>query len=183
MTLIELLVVVTIGSIVLSMAVPNFREFVSRNRLDGAAQGVLLSLQRARSEAIRRGEQVTMRLNGVAGSKDWGSGWIAFVDRNRNGQLDAGEEVLIEQAALTAPLSLFASSSFNTTLAFNRDGRLTGAGGLFVVCDGGVLVEDGRSRSRAVLVNGAGRARIAARNGAEVPLTETGTAVSGCSIS
>jgi len=179
-TLIELMVVLAIAAIVLWQAVPNFREFVARNRLDGAAQAMLVSLQIARSEAMRRGEQVTMRLSGAAGSRNWGGGWIAFVDGNRNGELDADEEIVIEQAALTSPLSLFSSSSFDTTVAFSRDGRLTGAGGVFVVCEGGVLTEDGRSRSRAVVVNGAGRARMAARNASEVPLTDSGV-VTSCS--
>lgn len=178
-TLIEVMIVLGIAAILLAAAVPSFREFVARNRLDGAAQDLLASLQLARSEAMRRGAQVTMRLAGAADSKDWGSGWTMFVDNNRDGVLDVNEEVIRQGMALNAPLTLIGSSGFGTTVAFNRDGRLTNAGGYFVFCQDGVLTEDGRSRSRAVLVNGAGRVRMAARNSSDVPVTDTG-AVTSC---
>jgi Tfp pilus assembly protein FimT len=83
--------------------------------------------------------------------------------------------------ALTAPLTLVGSSSFDTVIAFNRNGQLTNAGGGYLVlCEGGVLTEGGQSRSRAVLVNGAGRVRMAARNSSSVPVTDTG-AITSCS--
>jgi len=179
-TLIEVMMVLAIAAIILAAAVPNFREFVARNRLDSAAQDLLASLQLARSEATRRGAQVTLRLDGTAGSKNWGSGWTMFVDTDRDGVLDTGEEVIRRGMALTAPLSLYGSSGFDTFIAFDRDGRLTNAGGgYFVLCQGGALTEGGQSRSRALLVNGAGRARMAARNSSNVPLTDTG-AVTSC---
>jgi type IV fimbrial biogenesis protein FimT len=178
-TLIELMIVVGIAAVLLAFAVPSFREFVVRNRLDSAAQELLTSLQFARSEATRRGVQITLRLSGAAGSRDWGGGWTMFVDADRDGVLDPGEEEIRQGMALRAPLTLVGSSSFQTVIAFNRDGRLTDAGGgHLVLCDGGVLTENGRSRSRAVLVNGAGRVRMAARNSSGVPVTDTGTIAS-----
>jgi type IV fimbrial biogenesis protein FimT len=179
-TLIEVMVVLGIASIILALAVPNFRDFVARNRLDGAAQDMMASLQLARSEATRRGGQVTLRLDGTAGSKNWGSGWTMFADTDRDGVLDTGEEVIRQGMALTAPLTLIGSSNFGTIVAFDRDGRLTNAGGYFVLCQGGALTEGGQSRARAVLVNGAGRVRMAARNSSNVPVTDTG-AVTSCS--
>jgi len=179
-TLVELMVVVAIAAIILGLAVPNFREFIARNRLDGAAHELMATLQFARSEAQRRGAQVTLRLAGTAGSKDWGSGWAMFVDTDRDGALDVGEEVIRQGMALTAPLTLIGSSGFDTFIAFNRDGRLTNAGGgYFVLCQDGALTEDGQSRSRAVLINGAGRVRMATRNSSNVPVTDTG-AVTSC---
>lgn len=178
-TLIEVMMVLAIAAIILAAAVPNFREFVARNRLDSAAQDLLASLQLARSEATRRGAQITLRLDGTAGSKNWGSGWTMFVDADRDGVLDTGEEVIRRGMALTAPLSLYGSSGFDTLIAFDRDGRLTSAGGYFVLCQGGALTEGGQSRSRALLVNGAGRVRMAARNSSNVPVTDTG-AVTSC---
>ncbi len=179
-TLIEVMMVLTIAAILLAAGIPFFREFVARNRLDSAAQDLLTSLQFARSEATRRGGQVTLLLSGTADSADWGSGWSMFVDTNRDEALDAGEEVIRQGMALAAPLSLFGSSGFKNFIAFDRDGRLTETGGGYLVlCDGGKLEDGGRSRSRAVLVNGAGRVRMAARNSSNVPVTDTG-AVTSC---
>ena len=168
-----------IVAVLLAFGLPAFREFMARSRLDAAAQDLMTSLQFARSEATRRGAQVTLRLDGAPGSRNWGSGWSMFVDANQDGALNTGEEVIRKGTALTGPLTLFGSANFETFVAFNRDGRLTSAGGHFVLCDGGVLTEDGQSRSRAVLVNGAGRVRMAARDGGNVPVTDTG-AVSSC---
>ena len=175
----EVMVVLSIVALLLAFGVPSFREFVARSRLDGAAQELMTALQFARSEATRRGAQITLRLDGTAGSKNWGGGWTMFVDADRDGVLDTGEEVIRQGMALTAPLTLFGSANFDTIVAFNRDGRLTSAGGVFVLCQGGTLTEAGQSRSRAVLVNGAGRVRMAARNGSNVPVTDTG-AVTSC---
>ena len=173
-TLIEVMIVLGIAAILLAAAVPSFREFVVRNRLDGAAHELMATLQFARSEATRRGEQVTLRLTGTAGSKDWGSGWTMFVDTDRDGVLDAGEEVIRQGMALTAPLRLKGSANFDTTIAFDRDGRMTSGGGYLALCQGDKLTDDGQSRSRAVLINGAGRVRMAARNSSNVPVTDTG---------
>ena len=179
-TLIEVMTVVGIVAVLLAVGVPSFREFVARNRLDGAAQELMTSLNYARSEATRRGAQVTVRLAGTAGSKNWGSGWSMFVDADGDGTLDAGEEVIKQGMAVPAPLTVIGSSGFHTFVAFNRDGRLTNAGsGYFVLCEGPSLTEGGQSRARAVLVNGAGRVRMAARNSSNVPVTDTG-AVTSC---
>ena len=93
-----------------------------------------------------------------------------------DGVLDDGEKPPVrEGAALQAPLTLYGSEGFETLVAFDREGRLTGAGGYFVLCEGDELKQDGHWRSRAVLVNGTGRVRMAARDdGRGVLLTDSG---------
>ncbi len=179
-TLIELMVALTIFALLLGIAVPSFRGFVAANRLSSTAQDFLASLQLARSEAMKRGAQISLSHSATPGSGNWGSGWTMFVDTNGNGALDVGEQVLRDGAALTAPLTLLASANFGTFIAFNRDGRLTNAGGgVFVLCQGTALLEDGQSRARAVLVNGAGRVRMARdSNGDGIPETDTGPVAS-----
>lgn len=180
-TLIELMITLAIAAILLGVALPNFRAFVAANRLSGSAQEFLVALQLARSEAIRSGGQVTLRLNATAGSADWGSaGWTMFADTNGNGALDAGEQVLRDGMPLPAQLTLIGSANFATFIAFDRDGRLASpGGGVFVLCQGSALTEDGQSRSRAIVVNGAGRVRMARNNAAGVPQSDTGS-VAGC---
>jgi type IV fimbrial biogenesis protein FimT len=179
-TIIESMIVIGIAAVLLAFAVPGFREFVVRSRLDSAAQEMLTTLQFARSEAARRGAQVTLRLDATPGSKNWGGGWTMFIDADRDGTLDVGEEVVRQGMALQPPLTLYGSGNFDTLIAFTREGRLNNAGGgILVLCQGPELTEGGRSRSRAVLVNGAGRVRMAARNSSNVPLSDTGT-VAGC---
>jgi type IV fimbrial biogenesis protein FimT len=180
-SMIEVLIVLTIAAILLGVGVPNLQQYLASNRVVSTSQELYTALQFARSEAMRRGQQVTMRHTGTAGSRDWTSGWTMFVDANGNGAIDAGDETLRVGATQAAPLTVFASANFASFVAFDGNGRLTTAGGgTFVVCHGPDLVVAGQARSRAVLVNGAGRVRPALdTNNDRVPEKDTG-AVAAC---
>lgn len=180
-SLIEVLIVLTIAAILLGVGIPNLQAYLASSRVVSGSQELYTALQYARSEAMRRGLQVSMRHNGTAGSRDWTSGWSMFVDTNGNGAIDAGEETLRVGIAQPAPLTIFASANFASFIAFDGNGRLTNAGGgTFVVCYGTNLVDSGQPRSRAVLVNGAGRVRPGLdANNDGVPEKDTG-AVGAC---
>lgn len=179
-SLIELLVVLSIAAVLLGIGVPNMQQYIVSSRLSSASNEFFTALNVARSEAVRRGLQVTVITNGTAGSRDFTAGWTMFVDNNANGALDAGEEVLRVGAALDAPMTTFGSANFGTLIAFDSTGRLTSGGGSFVLCHGTALVADGIARSRAVVVNSAGRVRMGVMNSSQVPVTDTG-AVTSCS--
>lgn len=181
LSLIEVLVVMAIAAILLGIGVPNMQTFILNNRLASSTHEFYTALQFARSEAVRRGEQITLVHGGTAGSGNWGAGWTMFVDTNRNTAQDAGEETLRAGAPLEAPLTLYGNANFANFIAFDAGGRLTTAGGgAFVVCHGANLVEDGQSRARAVLVNGAGRVRFGLdSNNDGVPEKDSG-AVASC---
>lgn len=70
-TLIELLIAITVLGVLMTMAAPSFFELVNRNRLKSAAFDLVVSLNYARSEAIKRNADatVTPALGG------WSSGW------------------------------------------------------------------------------------------------------------
>ena len=182
-SLIELLVVMAIAAVLLGIGVPNMQQYVVSSRLSTAANDFFTALNLARSEAVRRGAQVTLITNGAANSRDWTSGWTMFVDANSNGALDGGEEVLRVGAAQDAPMTTFGSANFGTSVSFDSTGRLTSGGGSFVICHGTALVADGIARSRALILNSAGRARIAFdSDGDKIPETDTG-AVPSCTNS
>lgn len=106
-----------------------------------------------------------------------------FVDTDRDGALTAGEEVIRAGAALDGVMTMFGSANFATSLAFDSTGRLTSGGGSFVICNGTQLVADGQARSRAIVVNASGRARVATdANNDLIPETDTG-AVPNCTNS
>lgn len=175
-SLVELLVVIAIAAILLGVGVPNMQSYIASSRLAASANDLYTALTLARSEAVRRQARVALAHHGAANSRDWTNGWSMFVDANGNGALDAGEEVLRVGAPLDAPLTNFASANFANFIAFDRTGRLANAGGgSFVICHGTTLVVDGEQRSRAVLVNGSGRVRLALdSDGDRIPETDTG---------
>jgi len=96
-TLIELLVSMSVLAILMSLAVPNFSTLIARQRLLTTVTEFYAAVNLTRSEAIKRGSQVSVAANdGVS----WKSGWTVFVDNNANGHADAGEVVLFSHDAL-----------------------------------------------------------------------------------
>jgi type IV fimbrial biogenesis protein FimT len=78
-TLIELMITIAVAAILLSIGVPSFQNIIRENRLATQANELITALNLARSEAIRRGQNVTVTPNGG----DWNSGWVvAAIDPN-----------------------------------------------------------------------------------------------------
>ena len=88
-TLIELMVTIAVVAILTTVAVPGFRDLIRNNRVTTQTNEVVSALNFARTEAIKRGRSVTVRLQPV------GDGWSAtvstadadlrFVDRRDSG--------------------------------------------------------------------------------------------------
>jgi type IV fimbrial biogenesis protein FimT len=199
-TLIEVMIVVGIVAVLATLAAPNLIELVVRNRLDTAANEFMTVLSFARSEAIRRGVPVSIRRVSAA-PQDWTEGWEVFVDIDGNGErslADSREELIRVGQPLAPSLTLRSSAVVGTALPFTAEGRvavkLNGvvvtlddgtdfyrSRAIFVLCYDGVLRQGTRSRSRAVLLNTAGRARPGAdSNGNGVPEDAFGNDISSC---
>ena len=63
-TIIELMTALVIAGILLSLAIPSFRELLARNRVEGVAGELSTDLQYARSEAVSRNTQVGLIAGG-----------------------------------------------------------------------------------------------------------------------
>ncbi|TNF61933.1 MAG: prepilin-type N-terminal cleavage/methylation domain-containing protein, partial [Burkholderiales bacterium] len=59
-TLIELMVTITVLAVLLGVGVPSFQATIQGNRITTAANDLVAALQYARSEAVRRGVNVTV---------------------------------------------------------------------------------------------------------------------------
>lgn len=88
-TLVELLVTLAVFAILVGLAAPQLRTLLIRRTVSSQAESLSAGLRLARSEAIKRGQYVTMCASNNAesatptclanGASDWGSGWIVFV--------------------------------------------------------------------------------------------------------
>jgi len=77
-TLIELMVVVALAAILAAMAAPNFKSFVSGQRVKTAASDFVMTAIFARSEAIKRNTDVTIT-SVTSGGTGWKDGWTVAV--------------------------------------------------------------------------------------------------------
>jgi type IV fimbrial biogenesis protein FimT len=111
-TLIEMLTTMAVAGIVLAIAAFSFKDVLWRNQVNTAANDFVTALNFARSEAVTRGQSVTVcrSINGTteddpaaavpvpscstAAGAGWETGYIVFVDANGNGERDTNEELL-----------------------------------------------------------------------------------------
>lgn len=182
-TLIELLVILTISAILVAMAVPSFQALIQSNRISGAANSMLSSMDLARSEAIRRGNNVTVCRstnadapgaacsNAAAGGfngDDWAAGWIVFAKapgNNAIGAVEAGDEIIYrQQPPADAQQRLIVEGTANPQrVSFNLRGLALGGGFM-----GTTLFFDYRDKAvatrsnmaRCIAVNAQGRPHV-----------------------
>lgn len=163
-TLLELMVVLAVSAILLTIAIPGFASLASNSRLTSATNELVSALHLARSEAIKRNSRTTLckSTNGLACSDSggWHQGWMVFHDANSNATLDAGEEVILYQAALTAEIRLAGNEPVSQYVSYSSIGAtqmVSGAfqAGTFTVCQHSSVENAGRK----IIISSTGRVR------------------------
>jgi len=98
-TLVELMIVVVIVAIVLTIAVPGFRDVLLRNRMAGKLNELVAAMQMARSEAIKNNMNAVFckstngtSCNGIA-TDSWSEGWLVWLNTDGDTNVDADEIV------------------------------------------------------------------------------------------
>lgn len=133
----------SIASVVSAWAVPGTEHWMNDARLSSQANGLLADLALARNESIRHGKRVVLCVSrdGVscASSGSWQEGRIAFVDDNNNAQRDAGETVLLTEAAAATGWSITGNSNVARYVSYHPLGmaRLVSGGfqaGTITIC-------------------------------------------------
>ena len=176
-TLIELLVVLAIAIIITTTAVPSFRSFIQNNRISTSAHQFVSSLNLARSEAVKRGERVTMckssNSSTCSNAGGWEQGWIVFVDNNDNGLREAGTEELIRtQGALGGSTTLAGQDDVDNHISYAGTGfaQLV-SGGTLNINKSTLLLCDSRNfgdHARAIIISTTGSVRSTSATDASV---------------
>lgn len=98
-TLIELMIVIAIASILMTLAVPSFSLMINNSKVTSATNEFIGSLNLARSEALKRSNNVSLCMSANTaysaclspvpdGTSYTEKGWIVFSDCNANGVID-----------------------------------------------------------------------------------------------
>jgi type IV fimbrial biogenesis protein FimT len=129
-TLVELMVSLAIVAVMMGLAVPSYRYAINSSRISSDSDNLLIALQLARTEAIRRGLSVSVcssNANGSAcsGSNNWKTGWLVFVDVNNNASYDGGDALVRQQPALASANAVSADNN-TSAVRFNREGIASG---------------------------------------------------------
>jgi type IV fimbrial biogenesis protein FimT len=162
LTLVEVLIGVALGALLLAVAMPGYREWITRYELASHAEQLAASLELARSEAIKRGLRVNLcpAPDGAhcAAGAAWDAGWLVYVDADPDGRNADDEPVLRVEHPTAAAIRIRANRPVDAYVSFTGLGvaRLLGGGlqmGTFTLCRQGmpahkvVLANSGRVRT------------------------------------
>jgi type IV fimbrial biogenesis protein FimT len=112
-TIIELMVVMVIVGLVVTLAMPSFTNLNQGSQMTAIANELIGVFNRARGEAIRRGQAVEVTsVNG-----NWSNGYKIWVDIDQDGVLDAGTGDANEL--------IYLQSSFDSGITFTFDSQVT----------------------------------------------------------
>lgn len=157
-TILELMLAVAIVAIVAGFAVPSFLSTVRANRTVTINNELVSALTLARSEAIKRGNRVTVcptadQTTCLAGGT-WESGWMVFEDPAGAGTVDSGEDILRVWEAATGGTTIRAAGSFSNFVSFVGSGETRAAPSntdSFYVCNKEGELANGRTITVGVI--------------------------------
>lgn len=183
-TLIELMVTLAVAAILLTIGVPSFRDLMIKSRLSGQVQEFYGALGYARSEAIKRGNYVSICKSADGSScgdntVSWSNGWIVFANNDNDSpavrDISPNEEPLLRVfPALPSNYTLNANS-FTNYITYDRFG-MANTNGTFVFCANS---DESKARAIAVITT---RPRIATdTDGDGIPNTKSdGSNLTSC---
>jgi len=132
-SLIELMITIALAGILMAVAAPSMQKMFKTNRVQTEASSFVGDLMLARTEAIKRGQNVSVCVssNGVdcLTTNTWNQGWIVFSDSTAacTGATSANPAVKVRKAFSTAD-TLVASVASTACVTFNREGFTSNLG-------------------------------------------------------
>lgn len=121
-TLIELMVTIAVAVVLLTVAVPSFRNLIARNELTTAANAWVGALSTARAEAVKRNQSVALCGEDDTPTSGIGSGCSATLAGQVRYLPRGGGGVEALHAALTDSISQSLEIVSSTTVRFRGDG-------------------------------------------------------------
>jgi len=160
-TLAELMVTLAIGTMLVSIAVPNMRSMTLDSKQRGGVNELVSAMHLARTTAVTTNSRVTVCASddgAGCGTVAWQKGWIAFVDLDGDRAVDPGESIIRTGAEIDG--MTISSSEFSNFFVYRPNGRIMSTvisvnSGEFAVCD-----YRGSEHARRIVLDISGRPRV-----------------------
>lgn len=159
--MIELLIVVSILGTLIALAMPSFQDTIEAANTNSQIKVMLTTLNLARSEAIKRGDDVHVCASEDGADCDadaWSDGWMVFHDANGDadgtaGSVDGGDTIIRVFDTLGASSTMtFTADIFSyNSLGFSANGGVQ----TFLLCP--ASQNDDNARSIEIGPTGRGR--------------------------
>ena len=169
-TFVELLVTLVIVGVLIGVGVPALSAMTRDARLTAFTNELHAAISLARSEAIRRGQRVTLCVSrdGLQCSSDattgWESGWVMFPDRNGDIVRGADEQLIRSRGAADAGLSARGNGTLARYITYMPSGATRSATGALQMGTLRICEDDSQ---RALVINAAGRVRAERQQGCD----------------
>jgi type IV fimbrial biogenesis protein FimT len=139
-TIIELIVTIAVLAILAAMAIPSFTDMMERQRLINATEAVYSDLQNARSEAVKRSQQIVVSIQ---------DGCITAADKL------VSPTVVLSNTCMTAFPTINMSTN-RSPIYFDRVRGITNPTG----GGGTITLTSSTSLEARVIISGFGRVRV-----------------------
>lgn len=130
-SLIELMITIAVAAVLLSIAIPNFRDLILSNQLTTISNEWVAAVNAARSEAVKRGAPaVVCGANGNQGAGSLSNGCASALGEVRTRPADAPASVMVVRAAPALDIPNAITRQDTQSVEFGGDGigRPPGAG-------------------------------------------------------
>lgn len=91
-TLIELMITVALAAVLMTLAAPSFVQYQRNSELTSLTNSLLAAINTAKSEAMKTGKNSFV----VPKGSDWNSGWVVFIDVNRDSAYTEGTDTMVQ---------------------------------------------------------------------------------------
>ena len=139
-TLLEMLVTFSVLLVVIGIGLPSLRDTIARNNVAAEANRLAASINFARSEAVAKGQVVTVARSGFI-SRDWTQGWVVFTDVGGEGNqafnTADGDIALQNVTTKDIQMAIRSNAPAASWISFHPSGRIIANGGAAVIalCD------------------------------------------------
>lgn len=170
-TLLELMITIALAALLSMMALPSFLSYIHSTRVNTATSLLHVALLHARSESIKRNTNVILCRSDNPDAPlptcaqgnhptGWATGWIVYVDKDRNAVLNATDEVIRTQSALfkSAEQGSILSTPHRNAITFRATGQTFGSYLQFSVSQAAQRNDPGINRYLCIAAGG--RARV-----------------------